>query len=267
MKLRLIFSFTLFCVSAAFAEDVQFSGRMTLENGNSYVVSNLDDCFVFQWNQSRTRILIHRASRSYDIEIEPQEILKISIDETDKVHGNNLYKILSGNLILSNGVSVPLSQRRPIFLDRNCRAKVLDDITGQQVSFSINNRVNGIREFEFNRVNVGRQGEWVDVLRSGLDAAGLAEQSVAVGIVSNAAKVSVAVAEDDVDAARSKMAKAILSFMPVAARSGANIVGLISEPVMVDGELKIRVTLPFNFLHTGDPRTLDCGDNNPECRF
>lgn len=107
----------------------------------------------------------------------------------------------------------------------------------------------------------------LDALRKGLSAADFDEGATAINLVSGAAEISIAVGGRDADAVRGALADALVSFMPVAMRGSTNVLGVISEPVLVDGELKVRVTLPFRFLRTGDPRALDCGADNPECRF
>lgn len=104
-------------------------------------------------------------------------------------------------------------------------------------------------------------------LRTGLSAAGFDEGATAINFVSGAAEISIAVRQRDPNAVREALAGAVVSFMPVAMRGSTSVLGIISEPVLVDGELKVRVTLPFRFLRTGDPRALDCGADNPECRF
>lgn len=107
----------------------------------------------------------------------------------------------------------------------------------------------------------------LDVLSKGLTAAGFGEGSQAINLVSGAAEISVAVRGRDPQAVRQSLADTVVSFMPVALRGSTNILGVISEPVIQDGEMKVKVKLPFHFLRTGDPRALDCGDDNPDCKF
>jgi hypothetical protein len=113
----------------------------------------------------------------------------------------------------------------------------------------------------------GVTGAVLDTLSKGLISAGFGEGADAIKFVSGAAEISVAVKDRDPLATRQALADMVVSFMPVAVRGSTNILGLISEPVVQDGELKVKVTLPFRFLHTGNPRALDCGDENPRCKF
>lgn len=107
----------------------------------------------------------------------------------------------------------------------------------------------------------------LDTLGKGLTAAGFGEGADAINFVSGAAEISVAVRGRDPRAVRQALADMVVSFMPVAMRGSTNVLGVISEPVIQDGEMKVKVTLPFRFLRTGDPKALDCGDNNPGCKF
>lgn len=113
----------------------------------------------------------------------------------------------------------------------------------------------------------GLTGVVLDTLGKGLSAAGFTEGSDAINFVSGAAEISVAVRGRDPGAVRQALADMVVSFMPVAMRGSTNVLGVISEPVIQDGEMKVKVTLPFHFLRTGDPRALDCGDDNPGCKF